>query len=93
MKNILIIGAGRSTTSLINYLIANAEIYDWYITVADADLDLVNRKVKNHDRATGIKLDIMDAINRVSAINCRQGRGNTRANNPRNIFYFINRPH
>ncbi len=68
MKNILIIGAGRSTTSLINYLIANAEVYDWHITVADADLDLVNRKVKGHARATGILLDVNDAISRVNAV-------------------------
>ena len=42
MKQVLVIGAGRSATSLINYLLEKAEIYNWHITVADASLETPN---------------------------------------------------
>ena len=37
MRTILILGAGRSASSLIQYLIRNAAQQDWRITVADKD--------------------------------------------------------
>ncbi len=44
MKKILILGAGRSSTSLIRYLEENASKYSWQLTVADQDLELVREK-------------------------------------------------
>ena len=35
MKKILLIGAGRSTSSLTQYLLFNAENENWFITIAD----------------------------------------------------------
>lgn len=35
MKKILVLGAGRSSSALISYLIKNASINDWQITVGD----------------------------------------------------------
>ncbi|MBN1116593.1 MAG: saccharopine dehydrogenase NADP-binding domain-containing protein [Bacteroidales bacterium] len=58
MKNILIIGAGRSTTSLIHYLEAKATIYKWSITVADKDPEFFNGKISGATNA--IVLDIFD---------------------------------
>jgi saccharopine dehydrogenase-like NADP-dependent oxidoreductase len=51
MKKIFIIGAGRSSTSLIDYLEKNAPKYNWQITVGDQDLNLVQEKVKPETRA------------------------------------------
>ena len=45
MKQILIIGAGRSTTSLIQYLEVQSQKYGWEITVGDMDINLVKEKV------------------------------------------------
>ncbi|MDX2173308.1 MAG: saccharopine dehydrogenase C-terminal domain-containing protein [Bacteroidota bacterium] len=64
MTNILIIGAGRSTTSLINYLIQNSTTYNFKITVADVDIKLAQEKVANHTNATAISFNINDADKR-----------------------------
>jgi saccharopine dehydrogenase-like NADP-dependent oxidoreductase len=58
MKNILVIGAGRSSTSLINYLLINAEKENWKITVGDISLELVQQKIAHHKHAHAIVFDI-----------------------------------
>ena len=60
MLNILVIGAGRSTASLIQYLIQKAVNADWHITVADQNLDLAISKVKQMPRGEAIALDVKD---------------------------------
>jgi len=64
MTNILIIGAGRSTTSLINYLLQNSATYNFKITVADVDIKLAQEKVVNNTNATAISFNINDAYKR-----------------------------
>ena len=39
MKNILVIGAGRSATSLISYLLNNKNENNWFVTVGDFSLE------------------------------------------------------
>ena len=58
MKKILIIGAGRSSTSLIHYLEKNAARQDWGITVADQDLELVLEKT--HPPTNAIRFNVFD---------------------------------
>jgi saccharopine dehydrogenase-like NADP-dependent oxidoreductase len=58
MKSILIIGAGRSSTTLINYLEKQASEHIWQLTVADKDIDLVLQKTNEPTRA--ISLDIFN---------------------------------
>ncbi len=60
MKNIFIIGAGLSATSLIDYLLEHAQEYDWKITVGDLSLDLAASKISNHTHGRAIKFDIND---------------------------------
>jgi saccharopine dehydrogenase (NADP+, L-glutamate forming) len=60
MKNILVVGAGRSSSSLIKYLLDRSNQYDWFVKVADKSLDLAKKKVANHPRAKAIKFDVMD---------------------------------
>jgi len=58
MNRILIIGAGRSSTALIDYLCKEATVHNWIITVADTNLALAKAKVKGHPNARAIWLDV-----------------------------------
>jgi len=60
MKNILLIGAGLSSSSLIRYLLDNASNLNWHITVADNNLEQALQKVANHSLGTAVQLDITD---------------------------------
>ena len=58
MKNILVIGAGRSASSMIKYLLDHSAKENWVVTVSDLSLEMVNRKTGNHPNARAIVLDI-----------------------------------
>ncbi|MFB6306482.1 MAG: saccharopine dehydrogenase family protein, partial [Flavobacteriales bacterium] len=61
MQNkILVIGAGKSSTSLIRYLDNNAEKESWEVTVVDLELDMVREKCENHESCTPLAMDITD---------------------------------
>ena len=68
MRNILIIGAGRSATSLIHYLMNKAEAEQLQLFIADLSLELAQQKTKNHPHTTAIALDIFNAEARAVAI-------------------------
>jgi len=68
MKKILIIGAGRSTYSLIEYLKKHAVQEDWHLTIGDLDLELAQRRATDNQRCSAITLNVKDEINRGSAI-------------------------
>ncbi|MBC7694759.1 MAG: saccharopine dehydrogenase NADP-binding domain-containing protein [Burkholderiales bacterium] len=58
MSKILIIGAGRSSSSLIDYLLSNAKMYNWHITIADANKSVVESKISDHkDIASAVEFD------------------------------------
>ncbi len=61
MKKILLIGAGRSSYSLIQYLLNHAIQEDWELTVGDVNLGLAEEKVKNHFQGKAIQFDINHA--------------------------------
>ncbi|GAQ49266.1 putative saccharopine dehydrogenase [Flavobacterium psychrophilum] len=64
MRNVLIIGAGRSASSLIKYLLDKSETENLHLTIGDLSLELAQRKTKNHKNATAIALDIFEANQR-----------------------------
>ena len=68
MRAILIIGAGRSASSLIHYLLEKSEQEQLHITIGDIALELAQRKTNNHPNATAIALDIIDEKQRKSEI-------------------------
>ena len=69
MRKILILGAGRSASSLIHYLIQHAAAQDWRITVADKDPALADALVKEGPAvATGTALDATQAEARSALI-------------------------
>jgi saccharopine dehydrogenase (NADP+, L-glutamate forming) len=62
MKKILIIGAGLSTISLIEYLLNNAEKYDWQITVGDMSEENARKKVNGNPRGIAKVFDVNDDL-------------------------------
>ncbi|WP_297334265.1 saccharopine dehydrogenase C-terminal domain-containing protein [Flavobacterium sp.] len=60
MRHVLIIGAGRSASSLIEYLLQKAEPENLHITIGDLSVELASRKTKGHTRATPIAFDIFN---------------------------------
>lgn len=68
MKNILVIGAGRSASSLIRYFLDNSEKEGWNITVADVSLEMVMQKTKGHPNSRPILFDINNESQREEEI-------------------------
>jgi len=68
MRKILILGAGRSASSLVRYLLEKSETEDLELTIADLSIDLAKQKTNNHRRAKAISLDIKNVTEREKAI-------------------------
>ncbi|MBK5284826.1 MAG: saccharopine dehydrogenase NADP-binding domain-containing protein [Bacteroidia bacterium] len=68
MKNILLLGAGKSSHVLIKYLFSNAERENWQITVADISLDSAQANVGSHSNGKAIALDVTNAQQREDAV-------------------------
>lgn len=68
MRNILIIGAGRSSCYLIKYLLEKSESEKLFITIADLSEESAQKFTQGHPNAKGIKLDVFDAPERSKAI-------------------------
>ena len=64
MKKILLFGAGKSATVLIDYLLSQSEKENWFITVVDADIKLVQSKVGNSPYGKADSFDINDEAER-----------------------------
>lgn len=60
MKQILVIGAGRSTSSLIKYLLEHSNQYNYTVTVADIDVEHALQKINNHPNGKVVQLNIND---------------------------------
>ena len=69
MKRILVIGAGKSATCLIEHLMGITAQKGWSLTVADADLSLARSKVKEAAHCHAIQLDVSDEGKRRDCIN------------------------
>ena len=71
MRNILIIGAGRSATCLIRYLLDKSSSEKLFITIGDISLGAAEKFTKNHTNAKGILLDVFNKEEREKAVrNC-----------------------
>ena len=57
-RKILIVGAGRSATGLINYLLDQAEVMDWQVVVLDRNPQLAEEKIARHPRGIAGQLDV-----------------------------------
>ncbi len=63
-KQILLLGAGKSATVLITYLLEKSEHYQWKIVVADADLALALSKIKGHVNGSALSFNVHEADER-----------------------------
>jgi saccharopine dehydrogenase (NADP+, L-glutamate forming) len=57
MKNILVIGAGLSSSYLIKYLLEQATTYNWQITLVDSNIEAAQSKIANHPKAKALALN------------------------------------
>lgn len=65
---ILVLGAGKSATCLIDYIIREAGIHGWQVTVADADLALAKAKAGTHSFTEAVALNAENEAARKSLI-------------------------
>lgn len=68
MKQIILFGAGRSATAMIDYLLQHAEAENWNIVLADADLNVAEQKIGGHERGRAVACDIHDTVMRQALI-------------------------
>ena len=68
MKNILVIGAGRSAVTLIKYLLDNSAANNWLVTVADFSIELAENAIGNHNNGKSIFFNVTDEKQRESEI-------------------------
>src|ERR1043166_4226561 len=60
MNKILVLGAGRSASSLIRYLLQQSTTMNWQVTVADQSVDLAKEKLSGHGSGNAVSLDVTD---------------------------------
>ena len=68
MKHILLIGAGRSTGSLVKYLIDNANENTWDIKIADRDFSFIKSSYFDLEYVHRIEFDVTNETQRNTLI-------------------------
>ena len=68
MRKILIIGAGKSTSQLVAYLLSKAKEESLLLKIGDKSLKNAQKLAKNHPNAEAIELDIFKKEERKEAI-------------------------
>ena len=68
MKKILLIGAGRSTGTLVKYLTNNAEANEWQLTIADRNFEFLDKKVTELPFVTTEVFDVTNQDQRETLI-------------------------
>lgn len=68
MRNLLIIGAGKSSSSLIKYVLDISSDENLHITIGDISIEDINNRVQKHKNLTAIQLDVFNKEQREAAI-------------------------
>ena len=68
MKNVLLFGAGKSATVLIDYLKEVASEKNWNVFVADSNLLAIKAKIGIHNKLSAVEIDIENALVRKALI-------------------------
>ena len=68
MRNVLIIGAGRSSSSLIKYLLDKSTKENLFITVADISLENAQERIDSHTNGKAIAFDVFNEKQRIEEI-------------------------
>ncbi|WP_297705583.1 saccharopine dehydrogenase family protein [uncultured Eudoraea sp.] len=67
-RKILVIGAGKSTSYLLDYFLEKADSEKLQLTIGDLNTDIIPDEIKNHPSCKVIKLDILKDDERGMAI-------------------------
>ena len=67
MQNILILGAGLSSTTLIKYLLDHSD-NQWAVRVGDIRLEIAQQKIQNHPNGEAFAFDVYDEDQRTKEI-------------------------
>ncbi len=59
MNSILVLGAGRSSSALIDYLLQQAVHHDWNVTVGDISFEAAKERVSHSAKGRAIEFDIL----------------------------------
>lgn len=68
MRQILVIGAGKSTSALISYLLERSQKEDLFLTIGDIDANQARKVCGNSSRCKAIELDVFNPESREVAI-------------------------
>jgi len=68
MKQVLLFGAGKSASVLIEYLLDNAPKENWFLTLVDADLQAAQKKIADSPHGKAVSFDINNADQRIAVI-------------------------
>lgn len=68
MKQVLLFGAGKSSTALIEYFLINAVAENWHLTLVDASLQNAQEKMGDSSHGTALSFDIRDDKERKDVI-------------------------
>jgi saccharopine dehydrogenase-like NADP-dependent oxidoreductase len=68
MKTILVLGAGRSSSSLIQYLLHNAPVYGWKVVVGDVSEKAAREKIGHNPAGAFTPFDINHVVSSAQSI-------------------------
>ena len=68
MKKILILGAGKSASHIIDYLLEKSQEFNWQITVGDINKELAVKKIDGHPNGSAIAFDVINEEHRAKYI-------------------------
>jgi len=68
MRNILVIGSGKSASYLIKYFLDKSESENLHITIGDINIENAKKLIQNHNNANAITLDVFNKDSRQKAI-------------------------
>lgn len=68
MRKILIIGAGKSTSYLIKYLLDKSDSENLHVIVGDISIQNARKLIANHPKAQAITLDVFNKQSRQEAV-------------------------
>ena len=54
-KRILLLGAGRSASNLIKYLLENSQAFEWELTIVERSAEFVKKKIEGYSNACVIQ--------------------------------------
>jgi len=68
VRNILVLGAGKSTSYLLEYFLDKAASENLHLTIGDLNPDAIGSDIKNHPHCTVVHLDVFEDTRRKEII-------------------------